>query len=116
MRPNARRAAATVILATTALTGISVAPGSARVPPQTDGAAAGSVVVLGDSVAAGEGARDGYRYRDRVLLPGWTTTGRTASTTGATRSAIPRWHAKPQWIPSGFISTAGSSNESRVTG
>ena len=81
MRPNARRAAATVILATTALTGISVAPGSARVPPQTDGAAAGSVVVLGDSVAAGEGARAGYRYRDRMLLPGWTTTGRTASTT-----------------------------------
>jgi lysophospholipase L1-like esterase len=33
-----------------------------------------SVVVLGDSVAAGEGARDGYVYRDRLLLPTWTTT------------------------------------------
>lgn len=33
-----------------------------------------SVVVLGDSVAAGEGARDGLVYRDRVLLPGWATT------------------------------------------
>lgn len=31
-----------------------------------------SVVVLGDSVAAGEGARAGYVYRDRVLLPRWS--------------------------------------------
>ena len=37
-----------------------------------------SVVVLGDSVAAGEGARDGLVYRDRVLLPGWSATGARA--------------------------------------
>ena len=36
--------------------------------------------MLGDSVAAGEGARDGYVYRDRTLLPGWVATGRPAST------------------------------------
>lgn len=32
-----------------------------------------SVVVLGDSVAAGEGARDGYVYRARSLLPVWSS-------------------------------------------
>lgn len=38
-----------------------------------------SVVVLGDSVAAGEGARDGLTYRDRPLFPGWVTAGDGAS-------------------------------------
>lgn len=39
-----------------------------------------SVVVLGDSVAAGEGARDGYVYRDRPLLPAWTRSTRVPRT------------------------------------
>jgi lysophospholipase L1-like esterase len=34
-----------------------------------------SVVVLGDSVAAGEGTLDGYRYQDRAVLPGWSASG-----------------------------------------
>jgi hypothetical protein len=33
-----------------------------------------SVVVVGDSVAAGEGTLDGYVYRDRRVLPGWWST------------------------------------------
>lgn len=69
-----------MILATTLVTGASIAPVSAT-PAQTDPApTGGSIVVLGDSVAAGEGARDGYVYRDRTLLPGWVATGRPAST------------------------------------
>ena len=73
-----------MILATAMVTGASVAPVSAAAPSQTAPApAGGSVVVLGDSVAAGEGARDGYVYRDRTLLPGWVSTRRGGSTADA---------------------------------
>lgn len=58
-------------------------PAGARPTERPVGSVAGpeairSVVALGDSVAAGEGARDGYVYRDRVLLPLWSTSGRPA--------------------------------------
>lgn len=36
------------------------------------------MVVLGDSVAAGEGTLSGYVYRDRVLFPGWRVVGSPA--------------------------------------
>jgi len=42
-----------------------------------------SVVVLGDSVAAGEGTLDGYRYQDRALLPSWSETAQPRAYNGA---------------------------------
>jgi lysophospholipase L1-like esterase len=54
------------------LAGLVVAPAAHAASPSSE---VHSVVVLGDSVAAGEGTLDGYRYQDRALLPGWSETG-----------------------------------------
>jgi len=51
-----------------------------------------SVVILGDSVAAGEGTLDGYRYQDRVILPAWAQTG----IRGAYDGARPPCHQSPR--------------------
>lgn len=60
------------------------APAGARPDTRRPGAPTAdevrSVVVLGDSVAAGEGAREGYVYRDRLLLPTWSTRARPRRT------------------------------------
>ena len=72
---------------TTALTALLVATGlvAAAVPASASSRGAGSegvdagritsIVVLGDSVAAGEGAADGLTYRNRSLFPGWVADG-----------------------------------------
>jgi lysophospholipase L1-like esterase len=51
-----------------------------------------SVVVLGDSVAAGEGTLDGYRYQARVVLPGWSEVG----TRRAYDASRPACHQSPR--------------------
>ena len=51
--------------------GALVLPAAAQTP-DPGAAPVGSVVVLGDSVAAGEGAGDGYVYAARSLLPTWS--------------------------------------------
>ena len=62
-----RRAACAFVISLVA--GVLVAPGANAASPSSE---IHSVVVLGDSVAAGEGTLDGYRYQDRVLLPSWS--------------------------------------------
>ena len=51
-----------------------------------------SVVILGDSVAAGEGTLDGFRYQDRALLPAWSATQRSRAYDGAR----PSCHRSPR--------------------
>ena len=64
---RSRRAACAFMISLVA--GVLVAPGANAASPSSE---IHSVVVLGDSVAAGEGTLDGYRYQDRVLLPSWS--------------------------------------------
>jgi lysophospholipase L1-like esterase len=54
------------------LAGALVAPAARAATPSSEPR---SVVVLGDSVAAGEGTLDGYRSQDRIVLPGWSELG-----------------------------------------
>jgi len=70
-----RVAVATVAVLTATLVASTPARASSRAAAPSTPDAISSIVVLGDSVAAGEGARDGLVYRDRLLLPGWSTTG-----------------------------------------
>jgi hypothetical protein len=70
-----------------ALTGPVARAGAASSPAEIR-----SVVVLGDSVAAGEGTLDGYRYQDRLLLPSWSATG----TRRAYDGARPACHQSPR--------------------
>lgn len=79
MTGSAVRRACVVVLALVTFVA-SAAPAGAGLDRRDDEVR--SVVALGDSVAAGESARDGYVYRDRVLLPGWSTT-RPTPRTGA---------------------------------
>ncbi|MFA5882587.1 MAG: GDSL-type esterase/lipase family protein [Acidimicrobiia bacterium] len=65
------------VLLVAALTG----PASAQAPDPDPRVR--SVVLLGDSVAAGEGARDGYVYTDRLLFPAWSTAGRARGTSAS---------------------------------
>ena len=51
-----------------------------------------SVVILGDSVAAGEGTLDGYRYQDRMMLPSWAAIGSRRAYDGAR----PACHQSPR--------------------
>lgn len=51
-----------------------------------------SVVVLGDSVASGEGTLDGYRYAGRALLPTWNA----ATAPRAYDSKYPDCHVSPR--------------------
>ena len=51
-----------------------------------------SVVVLGDSVASGEGTLDGYRYANRALLPAWTA----ATAPRAYDTKYPDCHLSPR--------------------
>ena len=78
-----------MVLTLTALVLAALAlPAPAQTPAPRSGAVR-SVVVLGDSVAAGEGARDGYVYNDRLLFPAWSSPARTpgASASGGTASS-----------------------------
>src|SRR5262249_55698531 len=70
LRARSRRAGCVLVVAM--LAGVLAAPTAHAGSPSSD---IHSVVVLGDSVAAGEGTLDGYRYQDRVLLPGWSELG-----------------------------------------
>jgi lysophospholipase L1-like esterase len=63
------------VLAVAALAGPLVATPARAQSPSSSAAEIRSVVVLGDSVAAGEGTLDGYRYQDRALLPTWSASG-----------------------------------------
>jgi len=69
---GARSQRAGCLLVITLLAGALTAPAAHAATPSSE---IHSVVVLGDSVAAGEGTLDGYRYQDRALLPAWTELG-----------------------------------------
>jgi lysophospholipase L1-like esterase len=84
-----RRTAGVAVLVT--LLVALVAPG-ARAGAASTSSEIRSVVLLGDSVAAGEGTLDGYRYRDRMLLPSWSATG----TRRAYDGARPACHQSPR--------------------
>jgi lysophospholipase L1-like esterase len=73
-------ASALVVVATAFVALIALIAASAPAAPAGAATSPGSpaeirsVVILGDSVAAGEGTLDGYTYEDRPLLSSWSKT------------------------------------------
>src|SRR5689334_18332740 len=86
---SARRTAWIAVVAASLLAAL-VAP-TARAAAATSSTDVHSVVILGDSVAAGEGTLDGFRYQDRAVLPSWSVTGQPR----AYDSARPSCHQSP---------------------
>jgi lysophospholipase L1-like esterase len=84
VRASSRRTARETVVAVVVATVLAAVVGPiARAEAAPSPAEFRSVVILGDSVAAGEGTLDGYRYQDRPVLPTWSKSGTARRYPGA---------------------------------